>query len=116
MKTAYDMQEIQKATCSSCGTTFVAESATAKLCPSCASKQEHHQHSGCGCGHWLSLCPFFVLVHTRGMFLWVVYGIIRSDPVIIGTNATGFALNITLLIMKLRYDKLQSSTIKTSKK
>ena len=48
---AHDMQEIQKATCSSCGTTFVAENATATLCPSCVSNQEHHQHSGCGCGH-----------------------------------------------------------------
>jgi hypothetical protein len=27
--------------------------------------------------------------------------------VIIGTNAAGFALNITLLAMKLRYDKMQ---------
>ena len=50
MKMAYDMQEFQKATCSSCGTTFVAESATETLCPSCASNQEHH-HTGCGCGH-----------------------------------------------------------------
>jgi MtN3 and saliva related transmembrane protein len=62
---------------------------------------------------------FDVSVHlmiliASGMFLWVVYGVIRSDPIIIGTNATGFALNITLLIMKLKYDKLQSSTIKTS--
>ena len=41
------------------------------------------------------------------------YGFIRSDPVIIGTNATGFVLNIALLIMKLRYDKMQqSSTVK----
>lgn len=60
---------------------------------------------------------FDVSVHlmiliASGMFLWVIYGFIRSDPVIIGTNATGFALNITLLVMKLRYDKLQSSTVK----
>jgi predicted RNA-binding Zn-ribbon protein involved in translation (DUF1610 family) len=50
MKMAYDMQEIQKATCSSCGTSFVAENATATLCPSCAGNQEHHS-TGCGCGH-----------------------------------------------------------------
>jgi MtN3 and saliva related transmembrane protein len=61
---------------------------------------------------------FDVSVHlmiliASGMFLWVIYGFIRSDPVIIGTNATGFALNITLLVMKLRYDKMQSSTVKT---
>jgi MtN3 and saliva related transmembrane protein len=57
-----------------------------------------------------------MMLIASGMFLWVVYGIIRSDPVIIGTNATGFALNITLLIMKLKYDRLQSSTIKTQNK
>ena len=42
---------------------------------------------------------------ASGMLLWVVYGIIRRDPVIIGTNAAGFVLNIILMILKLRYDK-----------
>ncbi|MEE8132708.1 MAG: SemiSWEET family transporter [Nitrososphaerales archaeon] len=42
-----------------------------------------------------------------GMFLWVVYGIARSDLVIIGANTTGMALNLTLIGMKLKYDKLQ---------
>jgi uncharacterized protein with PQ loop repeat len=46
---------------------------------------------------------------ASGMFLWVIYGFIRSDPVIIGTNAAGFALNVTLLVMKLRYDKMQEA-------
>lgn len=49
---------------------------------------------------------------ASGMFLWVIYGLIRSDPVIIGTNATGFALNITLLVMKLRYDKMHRSKVR----
>ena len=43
---------------------------------------------------------------ASGMFLWVVYGIIRRDPVIIGTNAAGFVLNIILMVLKLKYDKL----------
>jgi len=42
---------------------------------------------------------------ASGMFLWVVYGIIRKDPVIIVTNASGLILNIILMILKLRYDK-----------
>jgi predicted RNA-binding Zn-ribbon protein involved in translation (DUF1610 family) len=50
MEMGCNMQEIQKATCSSCGTTFVVENAATTLCPSCASNQEQH-HSGCGCGH-----------------------------------------------------------------
>jgi MtN3 and saliva related transmembrane protein len=47
---------------------------------------------------------YLMILIANGMFLWVVYGVIRSDPVIMGTNATGFALNITLLIMKLKFD------------
>ena len=53
-----------------------------------------------------------MILIASGMFLWVIYGLIRSDLVIIGTNATGFALNITLLVMKLRYDKMHRSTVR----
>ena len=53
-----------------------------------------------------------MILIASGMFLWVIYGFIRSDPVIIGTNATGFALNITLLVMKLRYDKMHRSPVR----
>ena len=53
-----------------------------------------------------------MILIASGMFLWVIYGLIRSDPVIIGTNATGFALNITLLVMKLRYDPMHRSTVR----
>jgi MtN3 and saliva related transmembrane protein len=56
-----------------------------------------------------------MILIASGMFLWVIYGFIRSDPVIIGTNATGFALNITLLVMKIRYDKMQKSSTVNSK-
>ena len=51
---------------------------------------------------------------ASGLFLWIIYGLIRSDPIIIGTNAAGLGLNAILLIMKIRYDKTQSSSIKTS--
>ena len=50
-----------------------------------------------------------MILISSGMLLWVVYGFIRSDPVIIGTNATGFSLNITLLAMKIRYDRVQKN-------
>jgi MtN3 and saliva related transmembrane protein len=43
---------------------------------------------------------------ASGLFLWVIYGIIREDPVIIGTNVSGLILNVILLILKLKYDKL----------
>jgi MtN3 and saliva related transmembrane protein len=52
---------------------------------------------------------------ASGLFLWIIYGLIRSEPVIIGTNAAGLCLNVTLLIMKIRYDKIQSSgTVKAT--
>jgi MtN3 and saliva related transmembrane protein len=50
-----------------------------------------------------------MILIASGMFLWIIYGFIRADPVIIGTNATGFALNIILLVMKIRYDKMQKA-------
>ena len=51
---------------------------------------------------------------ASGLLLWVVYGFIKLDPVLIGTNAAGLSLNVTLLIMKLKYNNLQSNIIKTS--
>jgi MtN3 and saliva related transmembrane protein len=51
---------------------------------------------------------YLMILIASGMFLWVIYDFIRSDPVIIGTNVTGFALNITLLVMKIKYDKTQN--------
>jgi MtN3 and saliva related transmembrane protein len=56
------------------------------------------------------LSAHLMILIASGMFLWVIYGFIRSDPVIIGTNAAGFALNITLLAMKLKYDKMQKGS------
>ena len=53
-----------------------------------------------------------MILIASGMFLWVIYGFIRSDPVIIGTNATGFALNITLLAMNL--DMIRCKVIRKS--
>ena len=45
------MEGIQKLKCSSCGTTFMSETGTAK-CPSCLEKESHGSNmGGCGCGH-----------------------------------------------------------------
>jgi MtN3 and saliva related transmembrane protein len=37
--------------------------------------------------------------------LWIIYGIIRNDIVIIGTNVSGFVLNVLLIGLKVKYDK-----------
>lgn len=42
---------------------------------------------------------------STGMFLWIIYGILRNDFVIIGTNVSGFVLNVLLIGLKLTYDK-----------
>jgi lipid-A-disaccharide synthase-like uncharacterized protein len=36
----------------------------------------------------------------------VIYGITRKDPVIVGTNVSGFILNITFMKLKLKYNKI----------
>lgn len=40
-----------------------------------------------------------------GLSLWVMYGIVKGDGVIIGANSVGVGLNIFLLTLKMRYTK-----------
>jgi MtN3 and saliva related transmembrane protein len=54
----------------------------------------------------LDVSIYIMALIASGMSLRVIYGIIRKDPVIIGTNASGFILNIILMILKLKFDKL----------
>ena len=52
------------------------------------------------------LSIYLMSLIASGLFLWIIYGHIRSDLVLIENNAAGLGLNVTLLIMKLRYDRL----------
>ena len=47
----------------------------------------------------------FLLVLIGGLFLWVIYGIVRSDVVIIIGNSIGVSLNICMLVLKVKYSK-----------
>lgn len=47
----------------------------------------------------------FLLVLIGGLFLWVIYGIGRSDIVIIIGNSIGVSLNICMLVLKVKYSK-----------
>ena len=38
-----------------------------------------------------------------GLSLWVVYGVAKSDIVIIGGNSAGVSLNAILLLLKIKY-------------
>lgn len=40
-----------------------------------------------------------------GLSLWVMYGIVKGDAVIIGANSVGVGLNIFLLTLKMKYTK-----------
>ncbi|WP_148687612.1 SemiSWEET family sugar transporter [Candidatus Nitrosocosmicus hydrocola] len=47
----------------------------------------------------------FLLVLIGGLFLWVMYGIGRSDVVIIIGNSIGVSLNVCMLVLKVKYSK-----------
>lgn len=47
----------------------------------------------------------FLLVLIGGLFLWVMYGIGRSDIVIVIGNLIGMSLNIFMLLLKVRYSR-----------
>jgi MtN3 and saliva related transmembrane protein len=42
---------------------------------------------------------------ATGTLLWMIYGVFKSDLVIIGANATASSFNIILLYMKYEYGK-----------
>jgi MtN3 and saliva related transmembrane protein len=47
----------------------------------------------------------FLLVLITGLSLWVIYGIGRSDIVIVIGNSIGVSLNIFMLILKVKYSR-----------
>jgi MtN3 and saliva related transmembrane protein len=40
-----------------------------------------------------------------GLSLWVLYGVAKSDIVIIGGNSVGVLLNTMLLVLKIKYSR-----------
>jgi MtN3 and saliva related transmembrane protein len=44
------------------------------------------------------------VVFTIGIALWLLYGVLRSDPVIIAANIVTFILALAILILKVRFD------------
>ncbi len=47
-----------------------------------------------------------LLVLLAGLILWVVYGIKRTDWPIIITNCFSLLVNITMIILRVKYSKL----------
>jgi MtN3 and saliva related transmembrane protein len=43
-----------------------------------------------------------LIVLTAGLVLWIGYGLLRSDWVIVAANSVGAALSATVLVFKIR--------------
>lgn len=50
-----------------------------------------------------------MILISIGMGLWIVYGIEKQDPVIVGANVSTVVLNMALLGLKSRYAKIKVS-------
>ncbi|HYY66375.1 MAG TPA: SemiSWEET family transporter [Nitrososphaeraceae archaeon] len=48
---------------------------------------------------------WLILALIVGLSLWVIYGIAKSDIVIIGGNTVGVTLNVILLVLKIKYSR-----------
>lgn len=46
-----------------------------------------------------------IMALIAGLSLWVVYGVAKSDTVIIGGNSVGVLLNAMLLLLKIKYSR-----------
>jgi MtN3 and saliva related transmembrane protein len=48
---------------------------------------------------------WLVVVLITGLGLWVVYGIAKQDPVLIGGNSIAVLLNCIVLFLKIKYSR-----------
>jgi MtN3 and saliva related transmembrane protein len=48
---------------------------------------------------------WLIISLIAGLSLWIVYGLVKGDLIIVGANSIGVSLNIFLLILKFRYTK-----------
>ncbi len=48
---------------------------------------------------------FLMVLIGFGMFLWIIYGYLRGDFIIMLANVIGVSLNAILILMKRHYEK-----------
>ena len=48
---------------------------------------------------------YLMIFVAGGAFLWMVYGVEKNDPYIIGVNVAAIVLTMIVLTMKYRYEK-----------
>ncbi|HEV7781268.1 MAG TPA: SemiSWEET transporter [Chitinophagaceae bacterium] len=46
---------------------------------------------------------WMLLILVVGLGLWVAYGILKKDPIIVITNSFSFLVNVIILILRFRY-------------
>jgi MtN3 and saliva related transmembrane protein len=46
---------------------------------------------------------WLIISLITGLSLWVLYGVVKGDMIIVGANSIGVSLNAILLILKLKY-------------
>ena len=46
---------------------------------------------------------WMLLILVVGLGLWVAYGILKKDPIIMITNSFSFLVNVIILILRFRY-------------
>ncbi len=57
---------------------------------------------------------YLMILLASGAFLWILYGIEKDDPFIIGVNVAAIALTMIVLGMKFKYSKETQRTQKLS--
>ncbi len=50
---------------------------------------------------------YLMILVSIGAFLWLIYGIEKDDPYIIGVNVAAIVLTMIVLSMKFRYEKVK---------
>ncbi len=53
------------------------------------------------------ISKYLMILVSVGAFLWLIYGIEKEDPYIIGVNVAAIVLTMIVLSMKYRYEKLR---------
>ncbi len=53
------------------------------------------------------ISKYLMILVAVGAFLWLIYGIEKEDPYIIGVNVAAIVLTMIVLSMKYRYEKLR---------
>ena len=48
---------------------------------------------------------FYLIILLTGLGLWIAYGFMREDNPIIFTNIFSFLINLTLIVLGIRYKK-----------